>query len=170
MVEEGILIDVTHMSEHALEETLSLLDELDPGRHVPVLATHGACRLGGDHEYNLTPEQIDRVRRTGLIGLIVCKHWMAHGMAEPKTFEDSMAVICRHIDEIHRVAGSHEFVAIGSDLDGFIKPTLPGLQYPKCFGDLERFLESKYGAEDTRGMCSENAMRLLLNHWRGSTS
>ena len=43
-------------------------------------------------------------------------------------FEESFEVLSRHIDCIRDATGSHRHTAIGSDLDGFIKPTLPGLE------------------------------------------
>ena len=60
MISEGVLIDITHMNAHALEETFALLDERDPGKTVPVIASHMACRFGG-LEYALTDDVIRRV-------------------------------------------------------------------------------------------------------------
>ena len=60
-----MLIDLTHMSERAMDETLDLLDELDrrtgaaPEEH-PVVATHAGYRFG-KQEYMLTPERIRRI-------------------------------------------------------------------------------------------------------------
>jgi membrane dipeptidase len=44
-------------------------------------------------------------------------------------FEDSVEVLCRHIKKICDITGSLDHVAIGSDLDGYIKPALPGLEH-----------------------------------------
>ena len=167
MVKHGILIDVTHMSEHSLDETLDYLDGIDAKGCVPVVATHSACRLKGDHEYNLTDKQIRRIaKRHGVIGLIACKHWMADGIAKPKTLEDSLELLRLHIDTIHNATGSHDFTAIGSDLDGFIKPTLPGLEFPMAFSKLQAFLNDHYTPEVAERICSENALNLLLNYWQ----
>ena len=35
-------------------------------------------------------------------------------------------MVCAHIERIRRVTRSDDHVAIGSDLDGYIKPALPG--------------------------------------------
>src|SRR5205823_13546128 len=79
MVEEHILIDLTHMSERAMNETFVRLDMLDPDARVPVVVSHGAYRFGG-LRYNLRDHQIRAIAaRAGVVGLIVCKHYMADG-------------------------------------------------------------------------------------------
>ena len=60
MVRERVLVDLSHMSAAAREETLTLLDELDPGQAVPVLATHGGCRFG-PQEYMLDERALRRI-------------------------------------------------------------------------------------------------------------
>ena len=52
MVGEGVLIDLSHMSERAIADTLALLDHLDPSDEVPAIFTHGAFRFGGQ-EYGV---------------------------------------------------------------------------------------------------------------------
>ncbi len=163
MAQSGILIDVTHMSESAFEQTLQVLGEADPARTIPILASHTACDFGR-FQYNITDEQIAAVAaRKGVVGLIACQHYMACN-GRPRSFEDSLAVLVRHIDRIHALTGSHEFTAIGSDQDGFIAPTLPGLETPRELGRLEAELESRYGGTVAAQICSENALR-VLSHW-----
>jgi microsomal dipeptidase-like Zn-dependent dipeptidase len=166
MVHEHILIDLTHMSEHAIDDTLQLLDRLDPASTVPVIATHSACRLGG-LAYNLSNRHIKAIeKRRGVVGLIACRHYMADGLARPRKFDDSMGVICRHIDKIHQVTGSHDSAAFGSDMDGFIRPTLPGLETPVAFKSVEERLLHAYGPGPAQQICSGNAMR-VLSYWTG---
>jgi len=166
MLDEHILIDVTHMSDPATDATLALLDHLDPGHTVPVIASHAAYEFG-DREYNLSHQQIQAVaNRKGVIGLIACPHYMAQGTTKPKpkTFDDSMEVIYAHIDRIRQITGSHEYTAFGSDQDGFIKPTLPGLETPAGFAEVEERLAQKFGAATAQQICSGNAMR-VLGYW-----
>jgi microsomal dipeptidase-like Zn-dependent dipeptidase len=164
MVEQRILIDLTHMSPQAMTETFARLDKMDPQRRVPVVATHGAYAFGG-LKYNLRDAQIQAIAaRGGVVGLIACRHYMADGLPRPQTFDDTLATLCRHIDRIHDVTGSYEHIAIGSDLDGFIKPTLPGLETPAAFATVEVRLTAKYGAAVAQQICSANALR-LLQYW-----
>ena len=47
MVDEGILIDLTHMRAESIRDVLAQLDARDPAKEIPVLATHMAFRFGG---------------------------------------------------------------------------------------------------------------------------
>ncbi len=164
MVEQRILIDLTHMSGPAMTETLDRLDTIDPQRRVPVVATHGAYAFG-DLKYNLRDAQLEAIAaRRGVVGLIACKHYMTDGLSQPSTFDDTIATLCRHIDKIHDVTGSYDAIAFGSDLDGFIKPTLPGLETPAAFASVEARLTARYGAAIAEQICSTNALR-VLQYW-----
>lgn len=167
MVDQGILIDLTHMSEDAARETFEVLDRKDPQKLVPVMATHSACHFG-KLAYNIPDWQIRKIaERKGVVGLIACSHYMADGTAipKPKTFQDTILVICQHIDHIRDVTGGHDTVAFGSDMDGFIRPALPGLELPNGFAEVERLLTLRYRAEAQK-ICSENALR-VLGYWKG---
>jgi microsomal dipeptidase-like Zn-dependent dipeptidase len=166
MVREGVLVDITHMSERAIDDTFSLIDQLDPGATVPVIGSHIACRLG-KLEYCLTDATIKRIAdRGGVLGCILCEHYISDGLAdEPKSFDDSFAALARHIDHIRDVTGSHEHVAIGSDLDGYIKPALPGLEHMGRMSALQDALVARYGAVDAERISNGNAQRTLRAGW-----
>lgn len=126
MCKERMLIDLSHMSERALEDCFSLLDELDPQRETPVLSSHSGYRFGRQ-EYNLTDATIGRIAERD--GVIFAEHQLLDGLGRsPKSLEGSVAALAQHVDRIAELTGSHRHTAIGSDLDGFIKPTLAGLQ------------------------------------------
>ena len=151
MVEHGVLVDITHMSARSAQETFTLLDNLDPGRRVPVLATHMACRLG-KLEYCLPDETIRQIGdRRGLLGCILCDHYISSGRpGRVSSYEDSIAALCAHIDRIRQLTGSCDNIAIGSDLDGYIKPALPGLEHHGRMRALQESLRERYGAESPR--------------------
>jgi microsomal dipeptidase-like Zn-dependent dipeptidase len=170
MVREGQIVDVTHMSPRALQDTFALLDELDPGRRVPVIASHIACRFG-HLEYSITDETIARVaERGGALGVLFCDHFVRDGLRRRKvtTLEESVDLMARHIDRIARVTGGHDHAALGSDLDGYIKPMLPGLQDMGRMGALAGELERRYGAEIAAKITGANALRVLRTGWRGA--
>ena len=167
MVRHGILVDVTHMSARSFDDALELLDELDPQRRVPAIASHMACRFG-DLEYNLTDDQIERLaRRDGAMGVILCDHFVKEGLRHrrTRTFEESLEVIFRHVDRIREITGSHRHAAIGSDLDGYIKPTLAGLDDMSAMAALREGLRRRYG-DDADAICQGNALRVLRAGWR----
>jgi microsomal dipeptidase-like Zn-dependent dipeptidase len=161
-----VLIDVTHMSEPSLIETFALLDQRDPARTLPVIASHMACRFG-HLEYNM-PDRFLRsiAARNGVIGVIVCEHYASDGLGpKPRSFAESFAIVCRHIDHIHTVTGSYDHIAIGSDHDGFIKPTLPGLEDPRTLARLADALEVHYGSAVAGKICSTNVRRVIDAVW-----
>lgn len=170
MVRHGVLVDVSHMSARALDDTFALLDELDPERSVPVLASHSAYRFGGDR-YNLDETTVERIAaRDGVIGLLLAEHQLTDGVRLRRTsgLADSLEVVFRHLDRIREIAGSHRHAAVGSDLDGFIKPTLAGLEDAGTLAALEPALAERYGDADAELIASGNALRLLRSHWRSS--
>jgi microsomal dipeptidase-like Zn-dependent dipeptidase len=168
MVREHILVDLSHASAETLDDAFALLDEIDPAGEVPVLASHVACRLGTQPS-NLTDATIRRVaERGGVMGLILAAHQSADGLGPTRSLDDSLAALITHCDHIHEVTGSHRHTALGTDLDGFIKPTLAGLEDASALSAVERALVDRYGAEDAGAIASGNALRLLRGYWRGA--
>lgn len=169
-VRERVLVDVSHMTSRALRDTLALLDQLDPAGEVPLIASHVGYRFGRQ-EYNLTADDIAAIaRRGGVVGVILSEHQAADGLRHrrTRTFEQSLEIVCRHLDRIREITGSHEHAAIGSDLDGFIKPTLAGLEDEACMARLEDALVERYGPDDGARIASGNVLRLLRGWWRGA--
>ena len=97
----------------------------------------------------MTEPHIQKIAgRNGVIGLIACDHYMTDGIRErTQTFEQSMDVVSRHIDKLAGLTGSHAHTALGSDWDGFIKPTLAGLEVPLAFPRVRDFLSQRYGSD-----------------------
>jgi len=164
MADNGILIDVTHMSDAARVQTLQLLDDHAPG--TPVVATHMANRLG-KLEYNLSEQDVKSITdRGGVLGLIACEHYISDGRDKPQSFHDSFKLLCEHIDRICEIAGNDDHVAFGTDLDGYIKPALPGLEHLGRMHRLQSALADKYGAVSAEKFSSANALRLIRAVWR----
>jgi microsomal dipeptidase-like Zn-dependent dipeptidase len=167
MVDHGILVDISHMSSRSIDDTFALLDERDPGKTVPVIATHMACRFGG-LEYCFDDDTIRRVtERGGVLGCILCEHYISSGLKRRvRSYDDSLAVLFKHVDRIHDVTGSYDHVAIGSDLDGYIKPALPGLEHMGHMRRFQQSLRDRYGPAAAEQICNGNALRVLRGAWR----
>jgi microsomal dipeptidase-like Zn-dependent dipeptidase len=166
MVEQKVLVDVTHMNDLAIEHTLRLLDQT--GDSPPVIASHIACRLG-KAGYNLSDGAIREIGdRGGVIGVIACEHWAADGRKTPKTFDQSVDLICEHIERVRQVTRSDDTIAIGSDLDGYIKPALHGLEDLGHMKALEQALVARYDSALAEKFCSGNLLALLRRYWRGA--
>jgi microsomal dipeptidase-like Zn-dependent dipeptidase len=171
MFRRRVLIDVSHMSERSLDDAFTLLDELDPDRAVPVVASHAAYRFGRQ-EYNLSERTVERIaERDGVIGLILAEYQAADGLRDRRTttLGQSLEVLFRHVDRIREITGSHRHAAIGSDHDGFIKPTLAGLENAQQLGSVETALVHQYGEPAAELIASGNVLRVLRNYWRGAS-
>jgi membrane dipeptidase len=165
MARERILVDLSHMRGDALEQTFALLDEVD--RELPVIASHAGCRFGGQ-TYMLEDETVRRIAaRGGVIGLIMAQHQLDDGLPvkAPRTLEESFGVIRSHVDRIHDITGSYDNVGIGTDFDGFIRPTLGGLETMADLGGLEAALRAHYGDDVAERIASGNAIRVLRTLW-----
>jgi microsomal dipeptidase-like Zn-dependent dipeptidase len=74
------------------------------------------------------------------------------------------------LKRIQRRYGFQEaYVALGSDLDGFIKPTLAGFEHPGHLFRLEQALAQRFGPEAAELISSANALHLLRSRWRAAT-
>src|SRR3984885_3933106 len=162
MVDEGILVDLTQMGAQSIRDVFALLDERDPDNDIPVIATHMAYRFGG-LEYSFDEDTVKRIAaRGGLLGLILCQHYITSGLDDvAQTFDGSVQALCRHIDKLHELTASYDHIAIGSDLDGYIKPALPGLEDQGGMADLQDALTKRYGSDVAQQISSGNALRIL---------
>ena len=123
-----------------------------------------AYRFGG-LEYCFGDGTIKAVaERGGLLGCILCEHYIKSGLpGKVESFKDSVDTLCRRIDKIQGLTGTLENIAIGSDLDGYIKPALPGLENMGRMLELQRELRTRYGDADAERIC--NALRVLRAQW-----
>jgi microsomal dipeptidase-like Zn-dependent dipeptidase len=160
MYKHDVLVDVSHMRQDAIDATFALVEELDAehGKNPPIIATHvGSRDVVGDQSYNLSDATIKRIAdRGGVVGMILAQHQMGE-TARP---EDSKAVLKKHADAIAAAAGGHHCTAIGSDLDGFIKPTLAGIDRAPDLATLAGWIRELY-PDDADAILHGNAHRVL---------
>jgi microsomal dipeptidase-like Zn-dependent dipeptidase len=159
MYDRRVVVDVSHMRPDVIQATLDELDTVDPGNTLPVIASHVGVASAGppDHAYNLTPDVMRAIRdRGGVIGIITAQHLLG----ETNSVEDSIAVLKRHIDGVAEALGGHEHTAIGTDLDGFITPTICGLDSAANLADLQTWIRDLYPA-DAEAILHGNAERVV---------
>jgi microsomal dipeptidase-like Zn-dependent dipeptidase len=171
MYRHKILIDVSHMSERAVRETFELVERLegdDAKTDYPIIATHVGMRSAGPaaraQEYNLADETARKItERGGVIGLISAQHQLgdAHSEAE------SAALVKAHLDAIGTAVGDASSVAaLGTDIDGFIKPTLEGFEKAEDFAKLETWVRNA-GQTDPEAILDGNAERVIKAAFAG---
>jgi microsomal dipeptidase-like Zn-dependent dipeptidase len=162
MYETGILVDVSHMRDDAIDETFKLIEALDAesGRDAkayPVIASHAGYRFGGQ-KYNVSDHTIVRIAaRGGIVGLILAQHQINDGLrrSDTTTLDESVEILARHIDAI-----GPQHVALGSDLDGFIKPTLGGIETAADLKSLAAAIRARY-PEEAEQILEGNARRVI---------
>ncbi len=111
----GLVHDVSHLSDRALEDLLTRTSR-------PVMASHSNCRaIIGDetNQRHLRDEAIIEVaRRGGVIGLNLCRNFIPpapYTRTDPRpTIDQALA----HIERICELTGSRAHVGLGSDMDG----------------------------------------------------
>jgi microsomal dipeptidase-like Zn-dependent dipeptidase len=170
LVENRILIDLTHMDSGGIAEVFSLLDqEVDPEKQFPVVSTHAGFRFG-EQDYMCDRGIVEKIaERDGIVGLIMAQHQLNDGLRKPKdytkTLPESLEVIFAHVDELAEITGGFDHIGLGSDFDGFIKPTMGGLEKMSDLTLLDTALRKRYGDEATEKMTSGNALRVLRKLW-----
>jgi microsomal dipeptidase-like Zn-dependent dipeptidase len=171
MYERRVLADISHMRQDAIDETFRRVEALDASsgrdpRAYPVIATHGVYRFGR-RAYGLTDGTIARIAaRGGVVGLILAQHQLKDGIrrSDTTTLDESLDLLGRHIDAI-----GPEHVAIGSDLDGFIKPTLGGIESAADLKTFARALAMRYPATAEQ-MLTGNALRVIRTRFASATT
>ncbi len=171
MYRHKILIDISHMSERAVRETFELVERLEGDNaktNYPIIATHVGMRSAGPaaraQEYNLADDTARKIaERGGVIGLIGAQHQLGDAHSEA----DSAALVKAHLDAIGTAVGDASSVAaLGTDIDGFIKPTLEGFEKAEDFAKLETWVRNA-GQNDPEAILHGNAERVIKAAFAG---
>lgn len=157
MESSGIVLDVTHLSDRGIEEALDWYGGA-------LLASHHNCRALVPGERQLDDSQIVKLaERQAVIG-VAMDAWMLEpgwerGISAPSA---SLENVADHIDHICQVAGSCEYVGIGSDLDG-------GFGTEQCPADLETIADIRRLEEvlSRRNYQDSEIEAVLWRNWVG---
>ncbi len=166
MYRYGVLIDISHMRQAAIDQTFDLLAELDErtGKDptaYPVLATHAGWRFSDKHSYMLSPKTVDSVAaRKGVVGLIMAHHLLNDDEGKPGDLEKTMRSVRAHVDALRDRTDSYEHIGLGTDLDGFIKPMVGGIESAVDMATLAARLHEAY-PDDADAILHGNALRAL---------
>ncbi len=149
MVELGIVIDVSHLSEASFWDAMREVE-------APVVASHSNAAALHVHPRNLTDDQLRAIAaRGGVVGVNFYP-----GFLGAATLDRAVD----HILHMARVMGV-DHVALGSDYDG-ISQAPAGLEDVSRLPNLTaRLLERGMPAEDVRKVLGGNALRVFRQVW-----
>ena len=171
MQEAGMVLDITHMADQAVWESLEIWDG-------PVMASHCVCRSVVKGQRHLTDDMIrELTRRGGIIGLVFCQwfidpevEWGNRPNKSNYVPRYGMEGLIPHIERIGNLAGgSLENIAIGTDMDGGFGAEITPTDVD-TIADLQGFAtvlgRSGYREEAVEGILSGNALRFFRESWR----
>lgn len=158
MMDLGIVLDATHLTDEAFWEALELFDG-------PVWASHNNCRALVPHQRQFSDEQLRAlIDRDAVIGMAF-DAWMMHtgwirGVTQPREAGVNLERIVMHVDHICQLAGNARHVGIGSDLDG-------GYGTEQSPYDLESYadLQSLGGILARRGYSGADLQGIMHGNW-----
>ena len=159
MAELGFILDLSHMDEPAVLESLDIY----PGQ---LVATHANClALLPDHEFNRhLSDRVIRgiIERDGIIGVVPYNPFLKEGWLLGKSSRDEVSLerLVDHIDHICQLAGNACHVGIGSDFDGGF-----GLQSTPKELDTILDLQTLVPMILSRGYSEEDASSILGGNW-----
>ena len=144
----GMIVDVSHLSDGGFWDVMKYSKK-------PAIASHSNARRECGHRRNLTDEMIRALAEKG--GISGLNFYPAFLSDEGKANVDD---IVRHMVHMYHVGGE-EFVAIGTDFDGF-EGAVDGLEH---MGKMPEFYEAlrkrKFTDSQIEKFCYKNALRVI---------
>jgi membrane dipeptidase len=163
LFDEGIVVDITHSSELAQQQIVDIWR--GSYRNRPIISSHNGVQRAAAHDLNLTDDAVRAIADSGgVVGIIMSKYWL---QSPDSSDSGDLNSVFHAIDAISELTGgSDEFVAIGTDLDGFIQPIddFQNASFADTFADK---IAAHYGDTSADKMLCGNALRALKAGWRG---
>jgi len=165
MERSGMILDVTHLSDEAFWEAMSLYDGA-------IIASHHNCRALAPHQRQLSDEQIRAlVQRNAVIGAAF-DVWMLipdWNFGKSSNRQASIATVAEHIDHVCQIAGDSLHSGIGSDLDGgFGRESSP--HDLDTIADVQRLADAlaarDFDDDDIANVMRKNWLWLLRRAWQ----
>lgn len=155
MHELGMPLDLTHTADQTFAEAADLFE----GR---IYSSHTACRSLAEIPRNHTDDQIKQIiEREGVVGLPLFNLFLdaSYQLDSPK--ETVMyAQLADHVDHICQLAGSANYVAIGSDADGGF-----GKEHMPAELDTHRDINKLAEVLSQRGYSDSDVASILHGNW-----
>jgi membrane dipeptidase len=143
--ELGVIVDLAHINKKGFMEACAMATR-------PMYVTHTGVSGVNDMWRNIDDEQLRAVaRKGGAVGVIFCPAFLG---------KDGIGAVVDHLAHIVNVAGD-DVPALGSDWDGFIRPT-KGLEEASKLPDLTDAMIARGMPRVTiRKILRDNALRVI---------
>ncbi len=152
MNELGMIIDVSHMSDGGFWDVLRYSKK-------PVIASHSNARTLCPHPRNLTDEMIRSLaEHGGVAGLNFYPYFIN------ESGKANIDDLVRHIEHMFYVGGE-DFVAIGTDFDGFDEGELEIQNIGEMNCLYEALKKRKFNDGQIEKFWSGNVMRVMREVW-----
>jgi len=162
LLEMGILIDISHVQEHARQKIYDLCEEYKR----PLVASHVGLQHFFNHEYNMSDSEIRRIHKLGgIMGLIFSNRILVDPIKRYKDNGEGIQNIVDNVLYIKNMVGDVSSIGIGTDFDGLTHPFTDLHKYPQ----LPRLVEalSQHLTDDEIDQIFQgNALRVLRNGWK----
>jgi len=163
LLQNGILVDITHATDAAQQEMLAMAR--DHG-NAPVISSHNGVRPTSDYPLNLSPAVIQQIAQSnGVVGIILFPYWLRQPGGQ-FLGDDSIQVVFNAIDSVQAITGNYDHIAIGTDLDGFIKPVRECPDYAHTPA-LAAAIQQRY-PQAADAILWRNARDVLQRGWKGA--
>jgi membrane dipeptidase len=158
----GLVHDLSHLSDRACDELLSMSD----GR---VMASHSNCRsIMGDpgNQRHLTDEVVREIGRRagqgkGMIGLVIYSRFISPRRDKPEDGRATVEETLAHVDRVCELTGTRGCIGLGSDMDGGFsaRRLVEGVDGPEG-------LEVLVAGLTARGWSAAEVEGFRNGHWR----
>ena len=156
MEDQGILLDLTHLSDEAFWEAMDCFGGV-------VLASHSNCRALVPHQRQFDNRQINAIiAREGVMGIALDNWMLRPGWSQRARDNERVTLdhVADHIDHICQLAGNSRHAAIGSDLDG-------GFGREQSPADLDTIADLQHIPEilSGRGYSDADIASIMYGNW-----
>ena len=162
----GIILDVTHLSDESLDQSMDIFGGT-------VWASHCNCRALVPGDRQLSDGQLKRLIERGCVIGAALDAWMLipgweRGVTTPESSGVALSHVVDHIDHVCQLAGNADHAGIGTDLDG-------GFGREQAPGDLDTIADLQklpgmlgqrgYSEGDIEKIMSRNFLGMLRRAW-----
>lgn len=157
----GIVVDLSHAQEHARAAVYDLAEECDR----PLTVSHVGLQHFFKHEYNVTDEEIRRIRKIGgVVGLILSRRWLVDPIDRHYSGNNGIPDLIENMRYMRDLTGDVEVIGIGTDFDGLTHP------FSDCFkpNQLDRIahaMAKHFSDDEIDRIFYRNSERVFEKGW-----